>query len=537
MVPALCAALAAALAVAAYQNTFHNPFVFDDKTEIVENASIREMTDWGRILGFSQTRPVVNFSYALDYATSELNPFGYHLTNVLLHALNVLLLFVLARRLARQVHSPDLTGPAEPVATLTAFTAASLFAVHPVMTEAVGYVSSRAELLCASLFLASLLAFMRGFDGPRGPWFAAGAVLFALALGAKETAAMLPFVLLAYDAFRLKGTAGTIQRSPLQWKVHVPLIAVVSLVGAVRIWFYMRVEHPIAAGIQWEHALVELDVMAKYLTLLVIPVSLSIVHAVYPITTLLDVRVLLAIGILGTAVAAGVFSYRRQPLVTFGLVWFVLVQIPAASLMLLADRGQPMAEHRIYLASCGFFLAVGALVAHLSLSGRAISGVKVARAGVGLALVLAVLFGLTVARNRVWADPVLLWEDAARKAPRTFMAHYGVADSYAAIGDCESAAPAYSRALVLRPDRKAFVGLSSCLVQLDRRDDARRVLRTAIERVPLDADVRLALAELELERQNFAEALRLCREVLGITPGQTEAGRCVESSERALSGR
>src|SRR5215212_4094748 len=89
------ALIAASLTIPIYINTLHNPFVYDDRTEIVENAPIRLLPDVGAVVRANLTRPILMLSYAINYAIGELDPFVYHLTNLLLHVLNVLLLFYL----------------------------------------------------------------------------------------------------------------------------------------------------------------------------------------------------------------------------------------------------------------------------------------------------------------------------------------------------------------------------------------------------------------------------------------------------------
>ena len=140
---AACSA-AALLGGLVYLNALHNPFVYDDYHTVVANASITDLTNVRAIVLGALTRPIVNFSYAVDRAIWGPRPFGFHVTNVLLHMLNVVLLFQLARQLGKD--------------TLAAFAAAALFAVHPMMTEAVGYISGRSEVLCATFFLLALMA-------------------------------------------------------------------------------------------------------------------------------------------------------------------------------------------------------------------------------------------------------------------------------------------------------------------------------------------------------------------------------------------
>lgn len=533
--PVLLLLLAVALAAAAHVNTVENPFAFDDRTEILENPSIRGLGDVGLILRHNVTRPVVNLSYAVDYAVWELNRFGYHVTNLLLHLGNVVLLFALVRRFARDLEERHHAAHGL-ATTATAFTAAALFAVHPMLTEAVGYVSGRSELLSAALFLGSLYLFRVGMFRLDWRWLAGGGALFVLALGAKETAVMLPAVLFAVEVLIVGGSREA--RRWRLWHVHAPLLTAVLVAAAARIWLYAAVEHPDAAGVTWPNVLVNLHVAVRYISLLVVPASQSIVHHVTPIESLLDARVLTAAAVFALVGTVGAVWRKQEPLVTLGIVWFFLLLAPSSALILLADRAQPMAEHRVYLASCGFFMAVAATALRASgLREQAESRRRVTAAAV-LGLVLAGLTGLTVARNRIWADPVRLWEDAVRKAPFTYMSHYGLADAYRSIGDCESAGPAYERALRIRPQNvDAYLGLAECLTELGRSDDARTVLRLGIERSPMDARVRLALAALEESRRNPAEALRFCRDVLAVSPGNATAEACVVRNQEALDGR
>src|SRR5215467_10675448 len=208
---------AAAMAVLVYANALHNRFVYDDYHTVIENESIRSLANLRAIFWHDVTRPIVNFSYAVDRALWGPAPFGFHLTSVLLHALNVVLLFALARRVRLDV--------------IPAFAAAALLAVHPMMTEAVGYVSGRSEVLCAAFLLIALLCANRWLYGPeerRGRWLGLSLAAWAAALMTKETAAMFPFVLVLYDVSAFRRMETGIQPATRFWQrarsVYAPLI-------------------------------------------------------------------------------------------------------------------------------------------------------------------------------------------------------------------------------------------------------------------------------------------------------------------------
>ena len=167
--PLALAGLAIALAILAHINTLHHPFVWDDEHEVQANTSIETLSHPLAILRHNPARPIINLSYAIDYAIwGGRDEFGFHLTNLVLHLINVGLLFGFTRLVVQDLGRAR-GRPNEVAADATAFAASALLAVHPMMTEAVGYVSSRSELLCGAFLLISLLCFRKSFDAQVGP--------------------------------------------------------------------------------------------------------------------------------------------------------------------------------------------------------------------------------------------------------------------------------------------------------------------------------------------------------------------------------
>ena len=532
--PRILPLLAAALAVTAYLNTLDNPFVFDDRTEVVENVSIQQLTDLRAVVTYNITRPVTNLTYAVDYRLWGAQPFGFHLTNLLLHVLNTWLLFRLVRH---TVNDFGRQQGSDEAGDWAAFVAAGLFAVHPLMTEAVGYVSGRAEVLAASLFLAATLGFRRALVADPGrslSWtLFASLGLFLIGLGAKETMVMLPVVLVAFDLLRPRRPGAR-----PRWSVHVPLLLIVLVLAAARVALYVGVEQSLEAGFNPRHVLLILHVVQRYLFLLALPLSQSIVPEVILFDSLADARLLLAAAVVGGVMALAIRVRAHHPLVTFGVAWWFLLLIPSSALLLLAERGQPMAEHRIYLASCGVFIACAGLM--LPAFRRADEGIR-GRTAVAVGIVCVVLTALTVltvARNEVWSDPVRLWADAVQKAPNTWIAHQGLAAAYTHEGACDEAVPVYEKAIALRPEiSAASLGLAQCLADLGQPTAARDALRKAITHAPSDVRPRLALASLEEQLfRRFDEALRICQEVVAMQPGLQYAQACVDRNRGRLLG-
>src|SRR3954464_9749849 len=168
----LCA-IALLLAIVAYRGALTNPFVYDDHLVIVENPSITKLSDVRAIALHDVKRPLVNFSYALDYAVWGLAPYGYHATSLLLHLLNIGLLFAFARRASADHDEGSGSRLVAGREFAVAFTAAVLLAVHPLMTQAVGYISARADLLSATFVLLALLSYRAYVLSKRRMWLVA----------------------------------------------------------------------------------------------------------------------------------------------------------------------------------------------------------------------------------------------------------------------------------------------------------------------------------------------------------------------------
>jgi hypothetical protein len=194
-------AILAAAALLAFAHHLSGPFHFDDQEAIVQNAHIRELSDVGAVLTAPPQsavagRPVVSVSLAINHALGDLDPAGYRLWNLGVHAMNALLLFlVLKHALA---HTPALSGHAQAVALASAL----VWLVHPLHSEVIGYVVQRSESMMASFFLVTLLASTRLIDGERSrhAWTAAAVAASALGMATKESMITAPVMVLLYDA-------------------------------------------------------------------------------------------------------------------------------------------------------------------------------------------------------------------------------------------------------------------------------------------------------------------------------------------------
>ena len=501
----------AALACAAYLNALDNPFVYDDHDTVIANRSLADLSNIRFILVYSPFRPLVNVSYALDRWLWGYRPFGYHLTSIGLHAAAVVLLYVWIRRILSDNGSARDTN-------MAAFTGAALFAVHPMQSEAVAYVSGRSELLCAVWFIAALLLARDAILSGSRARAAVAAACGLLAIASKETGLVLPLVLLAYDWLLRPGDDAARRRR--LWRMLAPVVAVLAAMVAYRLMTLRGVSGG-SGMVPVLNVMTQAVVIWRYVGLIAWPGGQSIMHAVHRATSVVDPLAWVAISALVFASVAAFRLRKSYPLVSFGVVWFLIVLAPSSSVVPLREG---MAEHRVYLASAGIFIAVAAFVSRwLGRDPGPSRMVRRALAG-GLYAVLTVLCALTVMRNRVWSDPVALWTEASLHAESMWEPHYALADSLRETGDCTAALPEYRKVVALYPaHRDAHTNLGICLAQTGQLEEAERAFRRVLEIDPAFPRGYTNLGALALVAGDTTRARDYYREAIAQDPGNVLA--------------
>jgi tetratricopeptide (TPR) repeat protein len=421
-VPVLVGAVAAV-----YLNSFWGAFQFDDFNIIVGNGTVHTWQAF--VSGLPRgIRPLLKLTYTLNW-TSGLGLVGFHLVNVALHAANAVLLF----RIAGEIGGPSLSG-------FAALLAALLFAVHPVQTEAVTYISGRSVSLMTFFYLASLLAYLRGRDdNNRYLLYVASPALFLLAALSKEVALTLPFALALAEGAR--GARTGWKNALAAQAVHWSLLLALGVLFLAHSGYGRLLEACFDIRGAAANLFTQLRGIAYLLSRLFLPHALNIDPdlPVYPgwSPVLLPEALLLIL-----LLSAGICAYGRRALAGFGILWFFLHLAPTNSFIPRLDVAN---ERQLYLASWGLFLALAAGLDRLRTAGGRRWG-----AGVS-ALLVAVLGGATVSRNAVYRNEVALWEDTARKSPGKARVHNNLGYAYERAGRIREARAAYLRALAIDP--------------------------------------------------------------------------------------
>jgi len=398
----------AALIGCAYVNALPGAFVYDDVRFISENPGVHSIQNIGRFFAsFEGTggsreiyRPFRSASFALSWALWRGRAWGFHLENIALHLANALMWAAVARALG--------------AGRLGQTAAGAVFALHPVQTEAVTWISSRADLQFMFFYLAAFYVYVKR----RAPTFgrlACVAILYCLALLCKESAASLPILVAAWDLAdgRVREPRG-LRRHVAAWGV---LILLTVAYAATRFFVSGQVvQRGMWGGGVAPTCWTMARMFARYLGLTLLPANLSADWRLLVSQSVADFRVLASL-VLCVAYVIGIAAARRHRLACLGLSWFAIALIPVSNLLPLKAL---IADRFLYPSVCGAALA---LVATLQSTARN-SRTKLALVG---ALMLCFI-ALTIDRNHDWRDEPTLWRYTARACPASYNAWHGLAN-------------------------------------------------------------------------------------------------------------
>lgn len=444
----------------AYANGLRGPFLFDDIWTIQDQMYIRAPAYVPALFGLSPPRFLTMLSFAVTYWLAELWVVPYHAVNVLLHGLNTWLVYrLLTRWMPRRGHADGFTRMGVAIATLG-------FALTPVHTQVVTYVTGRAALLGTAWLLLCVLAHGRAREtaAPRRRlgWFAASLGCYVAGNFSKEIASVAPAIIIAWELWgRSTGPLGPrIRAAARTWPYFLVLAGVVWYRGAALGGQALPVM-PRSVGI---NLLTQSFVTWRYALLEFVPVGLTIDHDVRAATGWGDPRVwvgvVLWLGALGAAFAAR----RTAPWITLGLAWFGIGLLPDSSVIPMQDI---MADHRSYLAGIGLWaIAGGGWTAWM----RALRGAA-PRGRVRLALAVTVLVPMllawgTVLRNTLWDEPLRLWQEAVHRSPGRARPLANLAAYYLERKDYPRAIEAADRALALEEVPGAYLNRGVAYVEL-----------------------------------------------------------------------
>jgi len=467
-----------------YVNSLGNEFVFDDNYLVVRNPEIESLN---LSLLWNSYRPMRNVSYALDLALWGKKAFGFHLTNIVLHAANVLLVFGLVRRFTKDLM----------VATL----AALIFAVHPMQTDAVTYISGRRDLLFGFFYLLAMHAYL-SYDRTR--WSIRGAIYFTLflvswglSLLSKEMALSLPILIfvwqysVAWDRgtswWRQSLTAGRLALAREKWLWLLLFVGALAFAyrglargGSTRATL-SRLEY--WGGSFYLNFLTVIRVHAWYLKQLLFPTPIAQYLGAFDVsTTIFDWSFAVSLLVVGSAIGAGLLLLNRQRLMAFAILAYFVLLLPVSHII---PHHELLADHYLYLPMMAFGLLVALVV-------RRLTDVSDVVGKVGYLIVAAAVIALavtTILHNRTWKNERTLWTANYKAVPNSPRAALNLGDTYQN-SEPEKAEVLFKRALLLNPPpyirRTLHDRLAVILIKQGKYSEAEYFVSDLLSRSPND---------------------------------------------------
>jgi hypothetical protein len=546
----------------AYAGTLFLGFVFDDHVLILTNDSIRS---WRSVPGFFAShiwafryphllanyyRPLFLVWLRLNNALFGLRPWGWHLASVLAHLAVTYLVYRLCLRLL-----PD-RG--------TAAAAALLFGIHPVHVESVAYLSAAQEPLCTFFMLAALLWMRPGAPSRAFVRAVTSCVLFAAALLCKESAMVLPLLVIGFAW--IYGVSGSREAAPIAsgtrfalrlWfalAASIPYWVVILIYVPVRVWALKGFAH-IVTRLTWSQEIFTIpSVLLFYLRLLVWPLGLSCYYDNSCVARPGWHEFAMPVAVLAIVAAGLAYWYTRvrrsQPpearAVAFAGLWLLMTLLPVLNFRLLPE-GEIAHDRYLYLPSVGFVM-LAAIALRQAIRAMAGSSRLAAWALPGAALLLFGVMGCATARQTLfWADDLTLNIRAHQIAPHNVSATTSLAAAVAQRGMDGAAMALYQQALALQPGFwRANVNLAYLYYAHGNFPEATRYFARACAADPTDGDQFLFLAMALLRTGHLPEAEQAARTALVVRPNGAgyhlglamvlkQEGRLLEAREQAAA--
>ena len=533
----------------AFLATFHSPFHYDDAHAIVENPYIQKLDGFQKSVGIENifNRSVLLLTFAANREIGQLNVFGYHLTNILIHILTGIVWYFLVSELL-------LLDQNRKRLKRLPLICASIHLLSPLTVETVTYISSRSSGLATFFYLSTFYIFCR-LVRPRKKHLSSNEklifiigilVVFFLGIGAKEIVITFPLIAIIYI-----------------WLItprETRHLLITKIIGAflLLLFFYcyrylergsiFRFEIDPVSGksINFWYFISQIKVAVNYYLLkLFLPFNLNFEPDIRLLTTLMDGQFIFSIGIF---VIGAVFVCRhKSPLFQFSILWLVITLLPSSSIIPLKQIAN---EHRTYLPGLGFSLALGWVF--LNIQHAQVFKVSF------LFIFLSLYFLLTVNRSLDYRTEVSLWKDTVEKSPEKDLVHNNLAaaymgakmlrkaerqlietlrlnpsqpDAYANLGhinfqrkNWKYAIANFSKAIALgnhKPDTYYFFGLAWSMQKVYLK--AIPFLQQAVSMRPNKAHYHFDLGEAYRQTKSFDEALLEFRETLQIQPSHPQA--------------
>lgn len=506
------------VSIIVYGNSLKNGFVLDDKYIIESNRTIRSLNN---IPGFfiagywagtryekessSLYRPLVITTYAIDYSIWKLKPFGYHLENLIIHTINGLLIFYIVLVILDKKQWPAL------IVSL-------LFITHPVHVEAVAGVVGRAELLAALFFLSSFCCYAgnRKLQGS-STGYIVSSVFFGFALLCKETALVLPGIIILYDLYRFKDIK-ELKKNTVRYAGYLMMIVLYFIIRYAALGEFFS---SAGKGIFYKQTvqarfLTMFRVFVDYIKMLFYPAGLKADYTDYTYSLVLGYGVIISILIFITAIIIFLVSYRKNKVVFFSAGWYLICLLPVSNII---PFGAVMAERLLYLPSIGYCIGL------VLLAMEGVSDNRRKQLYSGFFIILIMLFSAgTIKYNSRWFSNDTLWEYAVKKTPGNARVHYAVGVVELDKGNYDKAIKEFESSLKMDSDiPEAYNNLAVCYNNKKMYDAAIIMTNRAIQHKSDYYEAYINMGNAYNNKGSLKEAIESYNKAVAINPASTDA--------------
>lgn len=559
-----------------YSNIYHAPFIFDDVYSIELNHRVRDLSNYSSWEMLFVERPLVEFTFALNYHLGELDVAGYHFVNVLIHIINGFLVYFLSLTIFKRlislsereglesdIHGCNLSGNKAMVKSgrsfmhLAALVTSLIFVAHPIQTQAVTYAVQRFTSMATMFYFLAVLCYIKGrmlhlrpkgmatkgSTEQKGAKNMGGIVRRSLP-GFGSLILYILCCVCSVSAFLSKqNTASIVVAIPLVeyflfdrtwkgWKRKLiwlaPLIVLMGL-------FILYVSGLFRGGIQfgrlledvsgilqapgknvsrWVYLCTQFNVIVIYIRLLFFPVGQNL-DWLYPFkNSFFEGYTPLAFLVIIGIIGIGIWCVKKRPIIAFGIFWFFLALSIESTIFPIKDS---LFEHRLYLPMFGFAIVIAYLLIYaLPLKGW----------GLFMApfVIIAILSIATFVRNQVWQSQSSMWSDVVFKNPENFRAYYNLGNALYRRGNIEAAVENYFEAVRIEPKfAKAHDNLGVALLREGETKEAVKHVKKALSLRPRDPKILTNYGLILLQQGKLDDAVAQFKKALRIDPDKAQA--------------
>ncbi|MEI8344197.1 MAG: tetratricopeptide repeat protein [Candidatus Moraniibacteriota bacterium] len=509
-----------AIGLAVYVNSFINDMFWDDYDSVINNQYIRSWQYFPKYFSENLTagagihdnywRPLLLFSFSVDYGVGGTETFFYHFQNFFWHLAASMLVFLVGLKLSKKL--------------LTGFLASLFFLVHPLQTEAVTYVAGRADPMHTALMLGSFFLFLHHLESRKISFLNWSLLLFVLSILTKERAIVLPFILTAFlFLIPLKTYMQTWKQKFLLLSPYLAIVAIYALLRMTILHFANTFDFGaqtiLASVTLWQKIIVFLAGLGTYVKLIIWPDNLYM-EKILPIpTSLFSPLVLLGIVSLAFSIFLIWQSFKKNKLIAFCLLSFFATLLP--SMYVYPIQGL-LYEHWLYPAFPWLFLTIAiSLSKYLDIEKPTKTVPPVYFALILLAVISA--FSVrTIGRNQDWQNPIRFYEKNISLGGFSGRVYTNLGMAYDDAHLPDMAILAYQKAIDISGNTlfQPWYDMANTLAQLGKTNKAIEAYNQAIRLNPNFSPAYTNLAKIYADKKDFTQAIAVLQDAEKINPHQ-----------------